>query len=92
VRLSSGKKVIFAWHDITPIYVGVALIMSAVAWFALAGLRVALNHPAYRVHAWVPALLLVMSGLLAAAALGRLVRRTWRYFREQYGTGGGWPL
>ncbi|MFO8048371.1 MAG: hypothetical protein R6U29_04990 [Desulfosudaceae bacterium] len=94
MRLSSGKKIIFAWHDITFIYGVVAVAMSGVALFALSGLRVALTTAAYRSHVWVPALLLLMSVLLGVAALTRLLWRLWVYARGKYnqGGGGGLPL
>ncbi|MFP4040915.1 MAG: hypothetical protein ACOCPQ_03140 [Desulfosudaceae bacterium] len=94
MRLSSEKKIIFAWHDITFIYGLVVVVMSGVALFALSGLRVALTTAVYRDHAWVPALLLLMSVLLGVASLTRLLWRLWVYARGKYNRrgGGGLPL
>lgn len=84
IRLSSEKKTLVAWHDITAVYVVVLLVMSAVFLFALAGLEVALSIPRYQGHVWVPAALLAMSGFLFIAAAARLLRRLWLQLKEKY--------
>jgi uncharacterized protein (DUF983 family) len=69
------RKQIIPWHDANAFCLVLVLLMVCVALFGTVGLAVAWENPAFAPHIWLPALLVVLS-LLAAAALGvRIIAR-----------------
>ncbi|MDY6823808.1 MAG: hypothetical protein SWH68_08460 [Thermodesulfobacteriota bacterium] len=84
VQLTSEKKSIYAWHDINLIYVITALFSGAVFLFSMLGIQTAMSIPAYTGYAWVPALLLVLSGGILASSLFRLARRWYLIMQDRY--------
>ena len=71
----SFRRVIPPWYDTDALCWAVLLLMSVVVLFALAGVSVALSHPAFFGHLWLPLLLAAMSlSVLVATAL-RMFRR-----------------
>ena len=88
VHLSSEKEVVFSWHDINAVYIIAAVFALGVFLFSLAGIRVALEVPEYSAQAWVPWLLLVMSGIVLASSIIRLFKRMYFLFLERREEGG----
>jgi hypothetical protein len=72
----SFRRVIPPWYDTDALCWAVLLLMLLVVLFALAGVSVALSHPAFSGHLWLPLLLAAMSlSVLASTALRMICRR-----------------
>lgn len=77
------RRVITPWYDTTPACWLVLVAMAAVAFFAWAGISVALSNDALKSHLWVPASLLALSALVFVSVVVRLLRR---YFDRRFPT------
>ena len=69
------RKAVIPWYDSTTAYIIVVLLMLLVLLFAVAGIAVARENPAYQGYLWVPALLLAMSVVIIATTTIRLIKR-----------------
>jgi hypothetical protein len=69
------RKAIIPWYNSTTVYVIVLIVMLLVFFFALAGISVSRETPAYRGYGWVPATLLVMAAAIITTTAVRLIKR-----------------
>lgn len=69
------RKAVIPWYNSTTAYVIVVLFMLLVFIFAIAGITVARENPAYQQFIWVPAVLLAMSIAVMATTIIRLIKR-----------------
>jgi hypothetical protein len=69
------RRVITPWYDSPAVCWIVLLAMLAVIFFSWAGLWVALSNDAFRGHAWMPILILVLSLFVFWATFYRMLRR-----------------
>ena len=70
------RKAITPWYQSKLSYVIFIIVMLAIFLFGIAGLGVAREVAAYRGFAWIPILLMVLSGALAITAAIRLIQRS----------------
>jgi lipopolysaccharide export LptBFGC system permease protein LptF len=71
----SFRRVIPPWYDADALCWAVLVLMLVVVLFALAGVSVALSHPAFSGRLWLPLLLAAMSFSVLASTALRLYRR-----------------
>ena len=69
------RKAILPWYDTDAACILTGAFMLLVFAFSFAGIAVALEAPENRGHIWVPGTLLVLSAVVAASAIIRLLRR-----------------
>ncbi len=69
------RRVIAPWYDSTFSCWVLLFFMVVIALFSWAGISVALDNPAYRVHLWLPVALLIGSLFVTLSILRRLIRR-----------------
>ena len=69
------RKVVIPWYNSTTAFVIVFLFMVLVFLFAIAGISVARENPAYQGYVWVPGLLLAMSIIISTTTAVRLIKR-----------------
>ena len=69
------RKAVIPWYHSTGAYVVVVLFMLFVIFFAIAGISVARENPAFQGYIWVPAALLAMSVAIIATTCIRLIKR-----------------
>lgn len=69
------RKAIIPWYNSKTAYIIVIACMLLVLLFALAGISVANETPAYRGYVWMPAVLLVFSAGIIITTLTRLIKR-----------------
>lgn len=69
------RKSILPWYDTNAACILALILMAAVMLFGVEGLRISGTIEAYRAHAWVPILLIVLGGLVTVSVLIRLIRR-----------------
>jgi hypothetical protein len=69
------RKAVIPWYNSTTTHVIVAIFMLLVFLFAIAGVAVARENPAYQRYIWVPAVLLAMSVAIIATTAIRLIKR-----------------
>ena len=69
------RKAVIPWYHSTGVYVVVVLFMLFVFLFAITGISVARENPAYQGYIWVPAVLLAMSVAIIATTCIRLIKR-----------------
>lgn len=69
------RRVILPWYDTDAACILTGLFMLMVFAFSLMGIAVALEMPESRKHLWVPCALLVLSILVIASILFRVLRR-----------------
>ena len=68
------RKPITPWYHSKPAYIIVILVMLAVFFFGIAGLRVAREVAAYGDYIWVPILLMILSGGIVVTVTIRLIQ------------------
>lgn len=90
--LHPDRKILVTLHDSTALYGIVTLLALGIFLFSLCGLGVAWSIPRYMDYAWVPGLLLVLSGILITSCTVRIVRRAIFTLQEKLDTGDGLPL
>ena len=69
------RKAVIPWYHSTTAHLMVILLMLLVLLFAVAGIAVARDNPAYQGYIWVPALLLAMSVAIICTTAIRLIKR-----------------
>ncbi|MFO7997364.1 MAG: hypothetical protein R6U86_00090 [Bacteroidales bacterium] len=69
------RKSILPWYDTNTACILALILMAAVMLFGVEGVRMSGKTEAYREHVWVPVLLIVLSGMVTASILIRLIRR-----------------
>ena len=69
------RRVITPWYDSPTACWIVLLAMLVVIFFSWSGLWVALSNDDFRAHAWIPALILILSLFVFWATFYRMVRR-----------------
>ena len=69
------RKAVIPWYNSTTAHIIMVLFMLLVIIFAVAGLAVARENPAYQGYIWVPILLLAMSVMMIASTVIRLIKR-----------------
>ncbi len=78
------RNMIVPWYDSDAACLVVILFLVLIILFALAGVSVAVENPAYHGDIWVPGLLILLSLAVIASTAARLVRR--RYFMRTRGS------
>ncbi len=75
----SFRKVVLPWYDSDLFCIVISIFMAMVFFFSSIGIRVALENEEYQGHNWVPLVLMVLSGVVLATnvirVLIRMVRR-----------------
>jgi len=69
------RKAIIPWYNSITVYIIVIVFMLLVLLFALAGISVANEYPAYNGYVWVPVILLVLSAGIIITTMARLIKR-----------------
>ena len=69
------RKAVIPWYNSTTAYVIMVLLMLLVFLFAIAGITVVQENPAYQGFIWVPAVLLTMSVAIMVTTIIRLIKR-----------------
>ncbi|MGD2186799.1 MAG: hypothetical protein PVI71_11760 [Desulfobacterales bacterium] len=69
------RKAIIPWYNSATACIIVIAFMLLVLLFALAGISVANEHPAYKDYVWVPIILLVLSAGIIITTMARLIKR-----------------
>jgi uncharacterized membrane protein len=69
------RKAVIPWYNSTAAYVMAVLFMLLVVLFAIAGITVARENPAYQRFIWVPAVLLTLSIAVLTTTIIRLIKR-----------------
>ena len=69
------RKAIIPWYKSNTAYIILIVFMLLVLLFALAGISVVNEYPAYHSYVWVPAILLGCSAGIIIIALARLIKR-----------------
>jgi len=69
----SFRKAVTPWHDSKLFCAIISLLMALVFFFGDIGARFALEHEEYRAYRWVPLVLMVLSGVVLAVNLTRLL-------------------
>ena len=75
------RRVIVPWYDSNTACLILLFTMLVVLCFAVAGVWVAVDTPAYQGYWWLPALLLVLSLLVVVSVAVRLIKR---YYAMHY--------
>jgi len=71
----SFRKVAIPWYDSAPFCLTISTFAAFVFYFSLAGIGIVLENPAYSRHCWVPATLVLLSGIVLVTNLFRLLSR-----------------
>ena len=69
------RKAIIPWYNSNSAHIIVIVFMLLVLLFALAGISVSKEYPAYNGYVWVPAILLVFSAGIIIITVTRLIKR-----------------
>ncbi len=69
------RKAIIPWYNSITAYIIVIVFMLLVLLFALAGISIANEYPAYNGYVWVPVILLVFSAGIIITTMARLIKR-----------------
>ena len=69
------RKAIIPWYNSKTAYIILIIFMLLVFLFALAGISVSNEHPAYNGYVWVPVILLVFSAGIIIITMARLIKR-----------------
>lgn len=73
------RRAIIPWYTSNTAYSILIVFMLVVLLFALAGISVVNESPAYNGYVWLPVLLLVLSAGIIILTMARLIKR---YFRK----------
>ena len=71
----SFRKGVTAWHDSDVFCLVISSLSAVVFYFGIEGVGVALQHDSYTRHAWIPILLMFLSGVILVTNLFRILRR-----------------
>ena len=69
------RKAVIPWYNSTTAYIIVIVFLLLVFLFAMVGITVTREDPAYNGYVWVPIILLVLSAGTAITTLARLIKR-----------------
>jgi len=79
----SFRKVLLPWYDSDLFCIMISIFMALVFGFSGVGFRVALEQDEYQGHCWVPLVLMVLSGIVLATNLIRVLTRMVRRRSEE---------
>ena len=71
----SFRKDVTSWHDSDGFCLVISFLSALVFYFSIEGIGVALEHDSYTRHAWMPILLMFLSGVVLVTNLFRILRR-----------------
>ena len=71
----SFRKVVIPWHDSDLFCMVISVLMALVFSFSRIGLRIASEVEDYHSHGWVPLLLIILSGIVLATNIIRILTR-----------------
>ena len=69
----SFRKVVIPWYDSALFCLVISVFMGLIFCFSIVGVGVALEHEEYQGYCWLPLVLTVLSGVVLAANLVRLL-------------------
>ena len=69
------RRSITPWYDADSLCWVIIILMMAVFFFAGIGLNLALSHPDFNRHIWVPSLLALLSSITCVSMIARLIQR-----------------
>jgi hypothetical protein len=69
------RKAVIPWYNSKTAYIIVILFLLLVFLFAMVGISVSKENPAYNGYVWVPILLLVLSAGIIIMTIARLIKR-----------------
>jgi hypothetical protein len=78
------RKAVIPWYDSKTAYIIVIVFLLLVFLFALVGVSVSGDDPAYTGYVWVPIILLVLSAGIIITTIARLIKR---YIRKSTKSG-----
>ena len=79
----SFRKVVKPWYDSDPFCIAISILMALVFFFSMLGVGVALKHAQYQRHWWLPLELGILSGILLATNLIRILTRVIKRHMEK---------
>ena len=79
----SFRKVVIPWHHSDLFCMVICVLMALVFSFGRIGLRLASQIESYHSHGWVPILLMILSGVVLAANMIRILIRMVRRRSEE---------
>jgi hypothetical protein len=79
----SFRRVLLPWYDSDLFCIIISIFMALVFGFSGVGFRVALEQDEYQGHCWVPLVLMVLSGIVLAINLIRVLTRMVRRRGEE---------
>ena len=77
------RKIIIPWYDSEALCLLTIVLMDVVFLFGVAGVSVALSHPAFHGYIWVPIMIMVLSGAVIVSVTIRLIRRYADWLRRR---------
>jgi hypothetical protein len=69
------RKAVIPWYNSTTAYIIVIVFLLLVFLFAMVGISVSREDPAYNGYFWVPIILLVLSAGIVITTIARLIKR-----------------
>ena len=69
------RKAVIPWYNSKTAYIIVIVLLLLVFLFALAGISVSRENPAYTGYVWVPIILLALSAGIIITTIARLIKR-----------------
>jgi uncharacterized membrane protein len=69
------RKAVIPWYNSTTAYIIVIIFFLLVFLFAMVGIAVSREDPAYNGYVWVPIILLVLSAGIVITTIARLIKR-----------------
>ena len=69
------RKAVIPWYNSKTAYIIVIVLLLLVFLFALAGISVSRENPAFTGYVWVPIILLVLSAGIIITTIARLIKR-----------------
>ena len=69
------RKAVIPWYDSKTAYIIVIVFLLLVFLFAMVGISVSGDDPAYRGYVWVPIILIVLSAGVITTTITRLIKR-----------------
>ena len=69
------RKEIIPWYNSNTAYIIVIVLLLLVLFFAIVGISVTRENPAYKSYVWVPIILLGLSSGIIITTIARLIKR-----------------
>ena len=79
----SFRKVVVPWHQSDLFCIVMSVFMALVFLFSRVGLQLAARHEEFQGYGWVPQVLMVLSGIVLATNLIRILTRMVRRQSEE---------